>query len=176
MKIVAICGSLRAGSSNAALLRAVAALAPEGVEIVVFEGIGGLPHFSPDLDTEDPPQAVRDFRALLAAANGFLVSTPEYAHGVPGSLKNAFDWIVSSGELYHKPLLMINASSGGGAWAQASLAETLTTMDARVLKESTVVLPLARKKLAVQGDLSDPAITAALTQGLHALVSAIEAG
>jgi NAD(P)H-dependent FMN reductase len=71
---------------------------------------------------------------------------------------------------------MINASSGGGAWAQASLAETLTTMDARVLKESTVVLPLARKKLAVQGDLSDPAITAALTQGLHALVSAIEAG
>jgi len=176
VKIVAICGSLRAGSSNAALLHAAAALAPEGVEIVVFEGIGGLPHFSPDLDTDDPPQAVRDFRTLLSAADGFLVSTPEYAHGVPGSLKNAFDWIVSSGELYHKPLLLINASSGGGAWAQASLAETLTTMDARVLKESTVVLPLARKKLAVQGDLSDPAITAALTQGLHALVSAIQAG
>jgi NAD(P)H-dependent FMN reductase len=176
VKIVAICGSLRAGSSNAALLRAAAALAPDGVEIVVFEGISELPHFSPDLDTGDPPPAVKDFRTLLSAADGFLVSTPEYAHGVPGSLKNAFDWIVSSGELYGKPLLLINASSGGGAWAQASLVETLTTMDARVLKESTVVVPLARKKLAVEGDLSDPAITAALTLGLQALVSAIQAG
>lgn len=176
MRIVGISGSLRAGSSNAALLRAAAALAPEGVEVAVFEGIGGLPHFSPDLDTDDPPQAVRDFRALLASADGFLVSTPEYAHGVPGSLKNAFDWIVSSGELYHKPLLLINASSGGGAWAQASLIETLTTMDARVLKEATVVVPLARKKLAVRGDLSDPAITEALSQGLQSLVSAVRSG
>jgi chromate reductase, NAD(P)H dehydrogenase (quinone) len=175
VKIVGISGSLRAGSSNAALLRAAAALAPEGVEVVVFEGIGGLPHFSPDLDTDDPPQAVRAFRALLAAADGFLVSTPEYAHGVPGSLKNAFDWIVSSGELYGKPLLLINASSSGGAWAQASLTEILTTMDARVLKEATVAVPLARKKLAVQGDLSDPAITEALTLGLQALVSAVRA-
>jgi chromate reductase len=173
MRIVGISGSLRAGSSNAALLRAAAALAPEGTEVVVFEGIGGLPHFSPDLDTDDPPQAVRDFRALLASADGFLVSTPEYAHGVPGSLKNAFDWVVSSGELYHKPLLLINASSGGGAWAQASLAETLTTMDTRVLKD-TVVVPLARKRLSEQGDLSDPAITRALTVGLHTLVSAIQ--
>lgn len=176
MRILGISGSLRAGSSNAALLRAAAALAPDGVEIVVFEGIGGLPHFSPDLDTSDPPPAVRDFRALLGAADGFLVSTPEYAHGVPGSLKNAFDWIVSSGELYHKPLLLINASPSGGEWAQASLAETLTTMDARVLKESTVVMPLARKKLATQGDLADPAITGALTLGLQALLSAIRAG
>ena len=176
MKIVGISGSLRTGSSNAAVLRAAAALAPDGVEVVVFEGIGGLPHFSPDLDTDEPPQPVKEFRALLAAADGFLVSTPEYAHGVPGSLKNAFDWIVSSGELYHKPLLLINASSGGGAWAQASLIETLTTMDARVLKEATVVVPLARKRLAERGDLSDPAITGALTRGLHALVSAVGSG
>src|SRR5271169_5001096 len=129
MKIVGISGSLRVGSSNAVLLWTTATLVPEGVEVAVFEGIGGLPHFSPDLDTDAPPLAVREFRALLAAADGFLVSTPEYAHGVPGSLKNALDWVVSSGELYHKPVLLINASPSGGEWAQASLAETLTTME-----------------------------------------------
>jgi chromate reductase, NAD(P)H dehydrogenase (quinone) len=173
MNVVAICGSLRSGSSNSALLHAAAALAPEGMEIVVFEGVGGLPHFSPDLDTDDPPSAVRELRALLARAEGLVISTPEYAHGLPGSFKNALDWIVSSGELYGKPVLIVNASPGRGEWAQASLTEILTVMDAKVLRDSTVVVPMARKKLTAHGDLSDPETTEALTRGLAALAAAI---
>ena len=87
MKIVAISGSLRSGSSNAALLRAGAALAPEGMELVFYEGVGSLPHFNPDLDGGEPPRSVREFRALLGAADGVLISSPEYAHGIPGSLE-----------------------------------------------------------------------------------------
>ncbi len=143
--------------------------------MTVFEDIGGLPHFSPDLDTESPPEPVRQFRALLAPAEGIVISTPEYAHGLPGSFKNALDWLVSSGELYGKPILVINASSGGGEWAQESLTQVLTVMDAKVLSESTVAVPLARKKLATQGGLSDPDTTRALTRGLEALAAAIRA-
>jgi chromate reductase, NAD(P)H dehydrogenase (quinone) len=175
MKVVALSGSLRSSSSNTAVLRAAAAVAPEGMEVTVFEDVGGLPHFSPDLDTDAPPVAVRRFRALLAPAEGIVVSTPEYAHGLPGSFKNALDWLVSSGELYGKPVLVVNASSGGGEWAQASLTQVLTVMDAKVLTESTVALPLARKKLSDQGHLADPETTRALTRGLEALAAAIRA-
>ncbi|HEX3070122.1 MAG TPA: NADPH-dependent FMN reductase [Thermoanaerobaculia bacterium] len=101
MKIIAICGSLRSQSSNRALLQAAVKLAPEGMEITIYEGLAGLPHFNPDDDEEDttPPQPVAELRALLAAADGILISSPEYAHGVPGSLKNALDWLVSDGVL-----------------------------------------------------------------------------
>ena len=93
MKIIAISGSLRARSSNLALLRAAAALAPEEIEVAIYEGLGALPHFNPDDDEEGatPPAPVAALRALLADADGIVISTPEYAHGLPGSLKNALD-------------------------------------------------------------------------------------
>src|ERR1019366_8116497 len=135
MKIIAICGSLRAQSSNRALLRAAVKLAPEGMEITIYEGLAGLPHFNPDDDEEGstPPPPVAELRSLLAAADGILISSPEYAHGVPGSLKNALDWLVSDGALVEKPIALISASPIGGQFAQASLVETLTTMNWRVV-------------------------------------------
>jgi len=135
MNIIAICGSLRARSSNRALLQAAAKLAPSEMEVTIYEGLASLPHFNPDDDEEGatPPPAVADLRALLAAADGILISTPEYAHGVPGSLKNALDWLVSDGALVDKPIALISASPIGGQFAQASLVETLTTMNWRVL-------------------------------------------
>lgn len=135
MKIIAICGSLRAQSSNRALLQAAVNLAPKGMEIAIYEGLEKLPHFNPDDDEEGttPPPAVAELRSLLAAADGILISSPEYAHGVPGSLKNALDWLVSDGALVDKPIALINASPVGGQFAQASLVETLTTMNWRVL-------------------------------------------
>ncbi len=135
MKIIAICGSLRAQSSNRALLRAAAKLAPEGMEITIYEGLAGLPHFNPDDDEEGgtPPPAVAELRSLLAAADGILISSPEYAHGVPGALKNALDWLVSDGALVDKPIALISASPVGGQYAQASLVETLTIMNWRVM-------------------------------------------
>jgi chromate reductase len=175
MKIVGISGSLRAGSSNAALLRAAAALAPEGMDIVLYQDIGSLPHFNPDLDGIGavPPPAVAAFRALLAAADGVLISSPEYAHGVPGSLKNALDWIVSSGELVDKPVVLINAAPSGGEFAQASLVETLGMMSARVLVEASLLAPFVRKKLDAEGNAADPELSRALGASLAALAAAI---
>ena len=135
MKIIALCGSLRAQSSNLALLRAAQKLAPPGTEITIYEGLASLPHFNPDEDEEGttPPAPLAELRSLLAAADGILISSPEYAHGVPGSLKNALDWLVSDGALVDKPIALISASPVGGQYAQASLVETLTTMNWRVL-------------------------------------------
>src|SRR5215471_687580 len=100
-RILAISGSLRAVSSNTALLRAAAMLAPAGVEIRVYDGLGDLPHFNPDLEGAEPP-VVKDFGAQVGAADGIILSTPEYAHGVPGVLKNALDWLVGGFDFINK--------------------------------------------------------------------------
>ena len=135
MKIIAISGSLRARSSNLALLRAAAAIAPAGMEVAIYDGLASLPHFNPDDDEEGatPPAPVAALRALLAEADGIVISTPEYAHGLPGSLKNALDWLVSDGALVDKPVAILSASPIGGQFAQSSLVEILTTMNWRVL-------------------------------------------
>ena len=169
MKIVGICGSLRAGSSNAALLRAAAAIAPPELEVSVYEGLGGLPPFNPDIDHEDdiPPAPVAELRALLANADGLLISSPEYAHGVPGSLKNALDWLVSTGELMGKPAVVI----GSGPFARASLTETLTMLSATVLAESPTVGPPLRTQFGTDGSIEDPG----LAEALHAVLAELAA-
>ncbi len=156
MKVLAICGSLRAQSSNAALLRAARAFAPPEMEIVFYDGLGDLPHFNPDLDGEGQPAppAVARLRSLISASDGLVISTPEYAHGVPGVLKNALDWLVSYPDFAGKPVLLVNASAAGGEWAQQSIAETLTTMSARVASCS-LRAPFLRRKLDARGNLSD---------------------
>ncbi len=98
MRLLAISGSLRATSSNAALVRAAARLAPDGVTIEIYDGLATLPHFSPDLDAEPPPAPVAALRAAVGRNDGLVIATPEYAHGMPGSLKNALDWLVSATE------------------------------------------------------------------------------
>ena len=174
MNVLAICGSLRTGSSNAALLRATAGLAPEGMVITLYEGLAALPHFNPDLDLEGAiaPAAVADLRARLATSDGVIISSPEYAHGVPGSLKNALDWIVSSDDFSGKPVILINASPSGGQHAQASLMETLRMMNARVLVDASLLAPFARKKLNPDGKISDPELARALRASLEALAVA----
>jgi chromate reductase len=124
MKIVGLCGSLRRSSANLKLLELAAALAPE---VEVWLGIGGLPHFNADLE-EPAPDAVREFRARLAAADAVLISTPEYAHSIPGVLKNAIDWVVSSGELNTKTVGVI----AGGEGAAQAIRQVLGAVDARV--------------------------------------------
>ena len=108
MRILAISGSLRASSSNTALLQAAAALAPQDVEVVLYDGLGDLPHFNPDLDGETVAPAVSSWRSKLRDADGVVFSVPEYAHSVPGVLKNSLDWVVGSGELADKPVTLFN--------------------------------------------------------------------
>jgi NAD(P)H-dependent FMN reductase len=173
MKVLAISGSLRRESSNMTLLRAAVRVAPAGMEFLFYEGLATLPHFNPDLDgeTDVPPEPVREWRATVAAADGIVISSPEYAHGLPGSLKNALDWLVSSGELIDLPVVLLNASPSGGSHAQASLAETLTMMSAQVLAEASQTEPFLRRKLA-QGDDLDPDIAETLRASLTALDAA----
>jgi NAD(P)H-dependent FMN reductase len=177
MRILAISGSLRADSSNAALLRAAAALAPPGMEIVLYAGLGDLPHFNPDLDGEGqaPPPAVAALRSKVSASDGLLISCPEYAHGVPGSLKNALDWLVSWPDFAGKPVLLLNASGAGGQWAQQSLVETLKTMSARV-SAASLLAPFLSKKLDPRGDLSDPEAQRALRASLESFAAHVRGG
>lgn len=166
MRILAISGSLRTGSSNATLLRAAAMIAPAEVEIVTYDGIGALPHFNPDLDEGAPPEVVRTLRSEVAAADAIIISSPEYAHGIPGSLKNALDWLVGGVEINGKPVALVNASARATI-AQASLQETLTVMGAKVVAR-TISLD-GRKNLDVEAMVNDPEISTALRSAIEDL-------
>ena len=137
MKIIGISGSLRTISLSTALLKTAATLAPCDVKLMVYDGIGNLPHFNPELDKEPAPAAVSDFRSQLNSSAGVVISTPEYAHGIPGALKNALDWLVACGELYDKPVALSSASPYA-RFAPASLIETLTVMMARLIPDAFI--------------------------------------
>lgn len=176
VRIFAVSGSLRATSSNTALLRAASSLAPEGVEVALYKGLADLPHFNPDLDDLDAgtaPALVMDFRSRLQASDGVLISSPEYAHGVPGALKNAIDWVVSSGEIYEKPVALLNASMGA-RHAYASLAETLETADANIVREASVRVGLPTNRIDEAGILANPELSGALRAAVAALARAVE--
>jgi chromate reductase, NAD(P)H dehydrogenase (quinone) len=149
MKVIGISGSLRKHSSNSLLLRAVERVATSGVELTIYDGLGELPPFNPDLDEEgsEPPAAVARLRNLLIQADAVLISSPEYAHGVPGVLKNMLDWLVSTGELVGKPVALLNASPSGGMYAQASLRETLQTMNWKLMLEASRMEPFVGRKI-----------------------------
>lgn len=172
MRILAISGSLRAASSNTALLKAAVRLAPEeGVEIVLYEGLAELPHFNPDLDDLDggtAPPAVGDLRSRLDASDGVLISSPEYTHGVPGALKEAIDWLVGSGELFGKPVALINASPRA-THAEASLREILKTADASIVEGASVTVPLPSNRADEAAILSEPGLSGAVRSAVSAL-------
>ena len=172
VRVLAISGSLRAASSNGALVAAVAALAGGTATVSIYRGLGEVPPFNPDCDEEDPAGPVAGFRSALRACDALLISSPEYAHGVPGVLKNALDWVVGSGELIDKPVASINASPRA-THAQASLIETLTVMSAKIVVEASIALPLSGRALDAAGILADEALSSALRAALDALVRAV---
>ncbi len=174
MWILAISGSLRGDSSNTTLLRATGQLAPDDVEIRLYDKLAELPHFNPDLDIEDGValSSVADFRRQLQAADGVLISTPEYAHGVPGVLKNALDWIVSSGEFMSKPVALLNASPHA-IYAISSLTETLTVMMANIIAEASVTVPVQGKKLDEAGMIANPEVSRILRSAIIAFARSI---
>ena len=109
MRILTISGSLRASSSNTMLLHALPVLSPDDV----FEfppPLDALPYFNADVEEAGPPAAVRSWRSAIAASDALVVCSPEYAHGVPGLLKNALDWLVGGTEIVGKPIGVLNTS------------------------------------------------------------------
>lgn len=174
MKILAVSGSLRDRSSNTILLEAAKLLAPEYVEIELYQKLNELPHFNPDLDT-GVNASVADWREQVKAADGVLISSPEYAHGVPGSLKNALDWLVSSGETVEKPFALLNASTRS-VHAPAQLTEILKTMAAIFVEEASATIPLMGKTLSAAEIAADAELSNALREALAQFAEAIENG
>lgn len=172
-RLLTISGSLRAGSSNAALLDAAARLAPVDVMVSTYAGIAALPAFSPDIE-EGPgglPAAVAHWRAALAAADAVLISSPEYAHGIPGALKNALDWAVGGSEMVAKPVGLLSASAAS-RFAHPQLVEVLTTMSAAVVPAASVVLDIPRRGADAARLVADPVLGPALRNVVRALLAA----
>ena len=172
--LLGISGSLRAHSINTEVLRAAGLIAPPSVHIALFGGLVELPHFNPDLDGEGAvaPAAVQALRSQVAAADGLLICSPEYAHGVPGALKNALDWLVSGPEILYKPIGLLNASPRS-THAQASLAETLRTMSTVLVSGASIDVPLSGRRLSAAGIAADAALAQLLRAAVEALVSAV---
>jgi NAD(P)H-dependent FMN reductase len=166
--LLTICGSLRANSTNGRLLRAATALLPESIHVDPYDALATLPAFDPGLDLTPGP-AVEDLRRRVKAASAVLIATPEYAHGVPGSLKNALDWMVGSGELIDKPVAVIVASASDGAFALRGLVEVLRTMSAKVPDELCLSVAGIRSKLGRDGSL-EPDLQAQIQALLQVLL------
>lgn len=136
--ILAISGSLRAASLNTAMLRMAQTCVPAGVQVRLYEGLGNLPLFNPDLEV-DEPNAVMHLRTAISCADAVLFASPEYAHGISGVLKNALDWMVSNAALVDKPVALWNASPRA-SHALAALRETLGVMSTRLVEPAGLQL------------------------------------
>jgi len=174
MKLLAISGSLRAASLNTCVLRAARRLAPEGVGIELLEGIDQLPFFNSDLESGHLPEQVARFRALIGAADGLLISSPEYARGVSGVMKNALDWLVGSEIFPGKPVALINTSPRA-THALAALTLTLQTMSAQLIKDASITLPLLGTAHDTDSIAVDPELASALRNALEVFVRGIAA-
>ena len=173
MRVLAIPGSLRRASTNTAALEALARLAPEGVKLLLYSDLATLPPFNPDDDIEDKPkpEPVETLRALVDASDALVIAAPEYAHGLPGALKNALDWLVASETFAGKPTALLNTSPRA-FHAQASLREILSTMAARLIPEAFVSVSLTGKAVTADDILADTVCTRRLSESLEALIAA----
>ena len=176
MEILAISGSLRVASTNTSLLRALAELAPTPVTVTLYDGPDDLPHFSPERDTDSPPEAVARLRMLLWEASAVIICTPEYIHGMPGVLKNMLDWMASSGSFVHKPVGIISAgpSDMGGSRAHAALSHTMDVLMAKTPEKASLIVPFVRTKLDAAGHVTDPVLVQELQDVVSALAAAVE--
>ena len=168
IKILAISGSLRANSSNSIILEAMEKMIPANVDFFIYKGLGSLPQFD---DPEQTPIAVSVWRNHLQEADAVLICTPEYAFGVPGSLKNALDWTVSSGELVNKPLALITASTGGEK-AHAAFLQIFTALSAKIPEGGALLISYVRSKINASGEISDIPTRDAVKQVLEKLILA----
>ncbi|MFL6115170.1 MAG: NADPH-dependent FMN reductase [Catenulispora sp.] len=153
VEVLLLCGSVRRGSSNEAMLRLVQDVAGDAYRTVRYEGLGDLPHFNPDLDGDPLPLPVAELRAAIAHADAILVCTPEYAGTLPGSFKNLLDWTVGGTEIGEKPTAWINAANPGrGEGAVATLRMVLEYTGAAIVEEACVRIaigdPEARSRIA----------------------------
>jgi chromate reductase, NAD(P)H dehydrogenase (quinone) len=175
VRILLVVGSSREGSTNAAVLRTAAAVAPAGVETVTFLGIGALPLFNPDDDREGVPvdPRVAEMRRAVAASDAVLFCTPEYAGALPAALKNLLEWTIGDAGTYQKPVAWINASGAaaptGGADAHESLRKVLGYAGADIVEEACARIPVERGLVGEDGVITD----AGLREQIAAVVATL---
>jgi chromate reductase, NAD(P)H dehydrogenase (quinone) len=169
-RVLLVSGSLRARSTNTAVVRTAQLVAPAGVAAIVYEGLADLPQFNPDDDVEPLPVAVDALRALIRGADALVFSTPEYAGSLPGSFKNALDWAIGDGtrgSIYEKPVAFINASPRGAANAHETLRVVLGYANATILEDACAHIPVTSSDLDEAGLVSDRDIRARIAEVLE---------
>jgi len=178
MKLFAIAGSVRPDSYNRALLKAMAELASENTSITLYDRIRDIPTFDPDIADEDLPEPVTHLISELRAADGIIISTAEYAHSVPGVLKNLLDWLVASDVLILKPVVVTSVSTSGlgGVRAHSPLVLILAAMNTNVVIEGSINVPCAHNKFDENYNLTDALTKSAIAVSLTALEQAINKG
>jgi NAD(P)H-dependent FMN reductase len=173
--VLLISGSLRARSTNTAVLRTAQLVAPSGIAARLYDGLAALPPFNPDDDVAPLPAPVDELRASIRAADALLFSTPEYAGALPGSFKNLLDWTIGDdqpGSIYEKPVAWINASPRGAEHAHESLRLVLGYAHARVIEPACAHIPVNAADVDTAGLVSDPAARAAVRETLTMLAAA----
>lgn len=158
-KVFAICGSTRAQSANLSIIQYFAATTVNELEVEIYNNLAALPHFNPDLDKDKAPEIVEELRRKIKNADGVIICTPEYVFSLPGALKNAIEWCVSTTIFSEKPVALITASASG-AKAHESLQLIMKTIYADLKEETQLVIQGAKGKINSRGEVID--ITTAL--------------
>jgi chromate reductase, NAD(P)H dehydrogenase (quinone) len=153
-KVLAICGSTRIQSANLGIIRSVAQLLSKEVEIEIYNELSLLPHFNPDLDKGQAPEIVERLRNKIRSADGVLICTPEYVFSLPGALKNAIEWCVSTTVFSEKPVALITASASGSV-AHESLRLVMKTIYSDVRSETQLLVQGAKGKVTNEGRIAD---------------------
>ena len=174
VKVFAISGSLRKSSFNTAALRAAKELAPDGMEVTIYDGLREIPPYDDDVRTGGGyPPPVAALRAAIKAADAVLIASPEYNFSVSGVLKNAIDWAsrVPDQPFDGKPVAIIGAATGlyGTARSQYELRKILTSLNAHLLNKPEVLIAQAATKFDAEGRLTDETARGLLSQKLVAL-------
>jgi chromate reductase len=177
VRILAISGSLRDGSHNTALLRALREEAPAGVEIEIWDGLKTIPPYDQDDDVAPGVPAVEAFRALVREVDGVFFATPEYNSSVPGALKNALDWAsrpLATNAFRNKPVAVIGSSAGafGAVWAAAELRKVLAAMGARVT-DAELAVGHSPERFDDRLRLVDDDVRAGLSEALDTLLAQV---
>jgi NAD(P)H-dependent FMN reductase len=176
MRLLLISGSTRQNSTNGAALEDVRRNAPPGSSAHLYGGLSALPAFNPDQDHGSPPALVGELRAAIGAADAVVISTPEYAGTLPGSLKNLLDWTVGGTELTDKPVAWINvAGAGRGRGAVSTLETVLGYVGASVVTDACITETVAREALGSDGKLTDRSVSTELNRVWAALSAALDA-
>jgi NAD(P)H-dependent FMN reductase len=174
-RILLVSGSLRARSTNTAVMRTAQLVAPDGVDAVLYRGLRDLPPFDPDDDVVPLPVAVDALRASVRSVDALLFSTPEYAGALPGAFKNLLDWTIGDdqpGSIYEKPVAWINASPREAAHAHESLRIVLGYAHAAIVERACAHIPVTSAEVDEQGLVADPAMRARIEHALTALAEA----